>query len=115
MRSYLRLTRSLALAACAVLASSCASRELRLNAYPPSADLRVESKPTLSVEAIASDNALAEHDAAVEAWGERGWAAVARICRWAEASGARLGFRCPSPTTDEVTPLGGNDNNNKPN
>jgi len=46
------------------------------------------------VEAIASDNALAEHDAAVEAWGERGWAAVARICRWAEISGAQLSFRC---------------------
>jgi hypothetical protein len=77
-----------------VLACSCASREPRLNAYPPSADLRVEPKPELAVEALASDNALAEHDAAVEAWGERGWAAVNRICRWAETSGAQLSFRC---------------------
>lgn len=94
MRSNPSLTRSLVLAACAALASSCASREPRLNAYPPSADLRVEPKPELPVEALASDNALAEHDAAVEAWGERGWAAVARLCRWAEASGAQLPFRC---------------------
>ena len=50
-----------------------------------------------STEALASDNALAEHDAAVEAWGERGWAAVARICRWAQAGGADLPFRCPAP------------------
>ena len=69
-------------------------------AYPPSADLKVEAKPVLSVEALASDNALAEHDAAVEAWGERGWAAVGRICRWAEDTGARLPFRCQRPPPD---------------
>lgn len=89
-----RLIRSLAVAACAALACSCASREPRLNAYPPSADLRVEPKPKLAAEAIASDNALAEHDAAVEAWGDRGWATVARLCRWAEAAGAQLPFKC---------------------
>lgn len=96
MRSNPRPIRSLALAACAALACSCASREPRLTAYPPSADLRVEPKPLLAPGALASDNALAEHDAAVEAWGERGWAAVARICRWAQANGARLGFACPA-------------------
>lgn len=92
MRSNLRRMRSLALAGCAALVSSCASRAL--NAYPPSADLKVEAKPQLAADALASDNALAEHDAAVEAWGERGWAAVARICRWTEASGAKLPFKC---------------------
>ena len=97
MRSSPRLMRSLALAVCAVLASSCASREPRLSAYPPSADLTVEAKPVLTVEALASDNALAEHDAAVEAWGERGWAAVGRICRWSVEVGAKLPFQCPPP------------------
>lgn len=92
MRSNLRRMRSLALVACAGLVSSCASRAL--NAYPPSADLKVEAKPQLAADALASDNALAEHDAAVEAWGERGWAAVARICRWTEAGGAKLPFKC---------------------
>ena len=92
--------RSLALAVCAVLASSCASREPRLSAYPPTADLLVEAKPDLTVETLASDNALAEHDATVEAWGERGWAAVGRICRWAVGSGAELPFRCPKPPPD---------------
>lgn len=51
----------------------------------------------LTVEALASDNALAEHDAAVEAWGERGWAAVGRICRWSVEAGAKLPFQCPPP------------------
>ena len=100
MRSNLRLIRSLALAVLLVLACSCASREPRLSAYPPSADLKVEPKPVLSVDALTSDNALAEHDDAIEAWGERGWAAVSRICRWAEASGARLTFKCPKPPPD---------------
>jgi len=99
MRSNLRLIRTLALAASLALVSSCASKEPRLSAYPPSADLRVEPKPELSVEAVASgsDTALALHDDAVEAWGERGWAAVGRICRWAQANGAPLPFKCPPP------------------
>lgn len=99
MRSNLHLIRNLALAALLVLACSCASREPRLSAYPPSADLKVEAKPVLNIDALASDNALAEHDDAVEAWGERGWAAVARICRWAAANGAPLSFKCPPPDT----------------
>lgn len=33
-------------------------------------------------------------NSAFEAWGERGWAAVARLCRWAEANGA-VGLECP--------------------
>lgn len=99
MRSNLRLIRTLALAALLVPVSSCASKGPGLSAYPPSADLRVEPKPELSVEAVASgsDAALALHDDAVEAWGERGWAAVARICRWAQAGGAALPFKCPPP------------------
>ena len=100
MRSNLRLTNGLALAALLVLASSCASREPRLTAYPPSADLKVEAKPELSVEAVASDNALALHDDEVEVWGERGWEAVARICRWSVTNGASLPFRCPLPPPD---------------
>ncbi|WP_374534413.1 hypothetical protein [Phenylobacterium sp.] len=99
MRSSPRLMRSLALAGCAALACSCASREPQLTAYPPSADLKVEAKPVLAPEALTSDNALAEYDAAVEAWGERGWAAVARICRWAVTNGAQLPFKCPPPDT----------------
>ena len=100
MRSNLRLTRGLALAALLVLACSCASTEPRLTGYPPIADLRVEAKPELTVEALESDNALALHDDEVEAWGERGWETVARICRWSVTNGATLPFRCPKPPPD---------------
>lgn len=58
--------------------------------FPPSADLRVEAKPVLDPSAITSEAALDAHDIALEAWGERGWQAVARLCRWAKASGASM-------------------------
>ena len=52
MRSNQRRMRGLALVVCAALVSSCASRAL--NAYPPSADLKVEAKPQLAADALAS-------------------------------------------------------------
>lgn len=64
--------------------------------YPPSADLRVEAKPRLDPAALDSEAALDAHDSAVEAWGERGWAAVGRLCRWAADNGAP-GLDCPAP------------------
>lgn len=36
-----------------------------------------------------------DHDAAVEAWGERGWLAVGRLCRRAAANGAKA-LDCPT-------------------
>lgn len=61
--------------------------------FPPPADLRVEAKPRLDPAALDSEAALDAHDSAVEAWGERGWAAVTRLCRWAQANGA-AGLGC---------------------
>jgi len=49
----------------------------------------------MPVEAITDDQASARYGAAVEAWGERGWAKVASLCRWAVANGAALPFDCP--------------------
>lgn len=65
--------------------------------FPSHADLRVEAQPQLSPADLESDAALTDYDDAVLAWGERGWAAVGRICRWAVTSGADLPFRCPPP------------------
>src|SRR5215217_8032854 len=64
-----------------------------LRPLPPAADLAVEPKPQLNPEDLDSDAALDGHDIALEVWGERGWAAVARLCRWAEANGA-AGLGC---------------------
>ena len=64
---------------------------------PPVADLVVEPKPQLAPEDLDSDAALDRHDIALEVWGERGWAAVGRLCRWAQANGTN-GLRCQAMT-----------------
>lgn len=47
-------------------------------------------------EIVTSAKAAAEYDIAVEKWGEKGWNAVARICRWAVANGKK-DLYCPPP------------------
>ena len=93
MRSTRFLMPVLALAASASLASGCASKGL---AFPPSADLKVEPKPQLAPEAVTSEAALDAHDIALETWGERGWASVARLCRFFDEMGMK-GLDCPPP------------------
>ena len=93
MRSKTCLTRALLIAASLSLASGCADRVTIRPLYPPAADLAVEPKPRLDPEALDSEAALDAHDIALEAWGERGWAAVARLCRWAVRNG--MAAECP--------------------
>lgn len=87
----------LPLAAVLVLACSCASRErLPPRAQLPDAtDLKPPAKPKLDPTALGSDQALNAHDDAVEAWGDGMFLQIGRLCRWAEAHGAKLG--CPPP------------------
>lgn len=89
------------IAAALLLAPGCApTPEWIRPLLPPSADLRVEPKPQLAPADVNSEAALDRHDIAIEGWGEDGWKAVGRICRWAEANGAES-LRCPrSPDTD---------------
>ena len=71
-------------------APGCAGRERLTPTYPPSADLRVEAKPVAPVEIVTSEAAADAYDIELELWGERGWATVGRVCRWAEDMGADL-------------------------
>lgn len=93
MRFRLCRTPALLLAASLLLAPGCASRERVTPIYPPSADLAVEAKPHLDPAALQSEAALDAHDIALEAWGERGWAAVARLCRFYQTMGMK-GLDC---------------------
>lgn len=65
--------------------------------YPLSADLRVEPKPVPTAAIVTDAQAAANYDAEIEAWGERGWSTVARLCRTVESweSGNQLPFDCP--------------------
>lgn len=86
--------RCLLLAASLSLASGCVSKERIQPLYPPAADMTVEAKPLLDPASLTSEAALDQHDIDIETWGERGWKAVARICRWAMANGAKVS--CPA-------------------
>lgn len=96
MRFHRCLTLALLTAASLSLVSGCASRERIQPLYPPVADLKVEPKPQLAPADLDSEAALDRHDIAIEIWGEKGWQAVGRICRWAQANGAE-GLDCPEP------------------
>lgn len=81
--------RLLALFALLCSVSACAARPPPVSqSFPSYADLRAEAKPQPSIDTLTSDKAGADYDAAVEAWGTRGWQTVGRICAWAKAMGA---------------------------
>ena len=65
--------------------------------YPKSADIEaaIAPKPIAPPEIVTSAKAAAEHDVAVESWGDGLWRAGGRICRWAVDNGAKLPFDCP--------------------
>lgn len=74
-------------------ASACDKQDGIRVALPPAPDLVVEAKP-IPTEAILTDsNEEAKYNSAIEAWGERGWDAVARLCRWAADHGSKV--PCP--------------------
>lgn len=87
-------TLCLILFASGLAVSACDHQERIQPLFPPRVDLAVEPKPVPPPEIVTSAQAAAEYDIAVEVWGERGWQAVARICRWAVANGAQ-GLDCP--------------------
>lgn len=79
-----------------VLGASACDKRVRIQAaLPPAADLVVEPKPVPTIDILTDATAEANYNSDVEAWGERGWDAVARICRWAKAHGGPV--VCPKP------------------
>ena len=93
MRSIKPLTASLAMLAFASIASGCGGPGRIQAALPPVQDLAVEAKPVPGEDVLTSSVAEAEFNSKLESWGERGWSAVGRICRWAKAHGGDVD--CP--------------------
>ena len=100
MRSMTFLTLPLLIAGSLLLASGCAGKEPPPSTFPSAADLAVEAKPRLEPAAVESEAALDRYEIDLELWGERGWSAVARLCRFHRAMGMQ-GLNCPAP---EVRP-----------
>lgn len=67
--------------------------------YPTSVDLKVEPKPVPGPEIVTSAQAAAEYDVEVEAWGERGWRQIARLCRYFKGHGMEI--QCPDPAPSD--------------
>jgi hypothetical protein len=75
--------------------SGCAGQARIQPVYPPATDLKEEEKPEITPEVLESDVAAAEYDSSVEAWGERGWATVDRLCRYFKTHGMKI--ECGKP------------------
>ena len=93
MRFTLSRMRLLLLLAMPLLASACASSGA---IPPPVPDLQavVEPKPVPSDDIATSDQANADYNAAIEAWGDRISSAGARLCRWSERA-YKIKIGCP--------------------
>lgn len=96
MRSPTFLTLCPLIAGSALLASGCCDKASLAATFPSVADLQVEEKPLLDPAAVDSEAALDRYDIELELWGERGWDAVARLCRFHKANGMP-GLICPRP------------------
>lgn len=93
MRSAPDLMKHLLALSCGLLASACAHSTSRSPVFPSPVDLTVPPKPQLSVDDVRSASALAEHNSAIEAWGDGMAFQIGRLCRWANANGGQ--FDCP--------------------
>lgn len=102
MKPNKRLIACLMIASFAVAAASCETPGAAI--FPPAEDLRVKPKPVPSDDVLTSRIAGEKHDNAVEAWGEEGWATVARACRFWRAQGMPLPFACPVPPDEPDAP-----------
>ncbi|WP_343347690.1 hypothetical protein WJT74_05240 [Sphingomicrobium sp. XHP0239] len=73
---------------------------------PPAADLAVEPEPPYPIQAITAPTEEERQDAEdawddeVRVWGGRGWAQVARLCRWA-VDVTRSTVQCPASSLEE--------------
>ena len=55
--------------------------------FPSALDLKIEPKPQATPEVLTSEKAANDYDVALEAWGQRGWDAVGRVCQWSKSLG----------------------------
>lgn len=87
----------LMIVSCGAAVASC---ETPGAALPPAEDLRVLPKPIPSDDVLTSRIAGEQHDNAVEAWGEAGWAQVGRLCRFYQTMGVKR-LDCPVPESPD--------------
>jgi hypothetical protein len=96
MRSPNFPMRSLLIVALLGTASACSATGSTQAVYPSAADLQVKLRPVASVEGLTSEAALDQYETDLEIWGEEGWLAVGRLCRFFDTMGMK-DLDCPPP------------------
>lgn len=88
------MLRVLTMCALSVAVSSCGSRVETHLQFPPVADLKVDDEPAYPETALQPGEAGQQDEDAwrdeVLAWGRKGWAQNARVCRWAVDLGLKV-------------------------
>lgn len=89
MRYTRRLTVLLVLLPSLIIASGCGGAGKTRPAFPSAIDLKREAKPEPTADIVTSAQASEDFNAEIEAWGDRGWSAVDRLCQWAKDMGMK--------------------------
>lgn len=92
MRSLPSPMRFLLIAVVLGTASAC---QTAAPAFPSAADLQVKPKPVADVSGLTSEAALDAYESDLFTWGDEGWLAVARLCRFHQRMGMKI--ECPPP------------------
>lgn len=89
MRLRKVLMAALVLPVFALTVSGCETLGSTQRAFPNASELAEERKPVLPIEALTSGKVAEDYNATLEGWGERGWARVGQLCRWAKRMGMK--------------------------
>ena len=95
MRSPLSPMRFLLLAASLAIVSGCSATGSTQGLFPSASDLTVKPRPVADPAGLTSEAALDRYETDLFLWGEEGWLAVARLCRFHKAMGMK-GLNCPA-------------------
>jgi hypothetical protein len=95
MRLHTFLAPALLLASASMLATSCGPKErIRLSSPPPAA-FSQEARPKLDPQVVIQNDeeGFRGHQRDKDEWGQRGWAALDRVCHWFQDQGV-TGLPC---------------------
>lgn len=88
----------LLIAASFAIVSGCSATGSTQAAFPSAADLAVKPRPVADPAGLTSEAALDASETELLLWGEEGWLAVGRLCRFYRGMGMK-GLDCPAPET----------------
>jgi hypothetical protein len=95
MRSTLSRMRFPLIAVALATVSACNGTASTQAVFPSASDLTVKPRPVADPAGLTSEAALDRYETDLFLWGEEGWLAVGRLCRFHQTLGMKI--RCPPP------------------